>query len=211
MKGILLWAAILPGMFTAGAQPAYRIDSIAGSSLPGDGGLATAAQLGNIQGVAIDQSGNLYLSDTDNHRVRKVSPAGVITTIAGTGSAGFSGDGGPAAAAQLNLPYGLAADLSGNVYVADLGNNRVRRIAPDGTMSTIAGGGPAVSVNEGDPAVNSQLLTPRNVAVDAAGNLFISEFTGHRVRKITTDGRIWTRSEERRVGKECRSRWSQHH
>ena len=91
MKGILLWAAILPGMFTAGAQPAYRIDSIAGSSLPGDGGLATAAQLGNIQGVAIDQSGNLYLSDTDNHRVRKVSPAGVITTIAGTGSAGFSG------------------------------------------------------------------------------------------------------------------------
>lgn len=185
-------AALLPGITPTAAQPAYQIDTIAGSSLSGDGGPATAAQLGNIQGIAIDRLGNLYLSDTDNHRIRKVSTGGIITTLAGTGIAGFSGDGGLAASAQFNLPYGLACDLTGNLYVADLGNNRVRRIAPDGTVSTIAGGGPAATVNEGDLAINSQLLTPRNVATDAAGNLYISEFSGHRVRKVTPDGRIWT-------------------
>ncbi|HUA58933.1 MAG TPA: hypothetical protein VML19_09280 [Verrucomicrobiae bacterium] len=192
MKGLLVWAAILAWTVPAGAQPVYRIDTVAGSSLSGDGGPATSAELGSIQGIAIDHLGNLYLSDTDNHRIRKVSPGGIITTIAGTGIAGFSGDGGPAASAQLNLPYGLAADLAGNLYIADLGNNRVRRIAPDGTISTIAGGGALASVSEGDAAANSQLLTPRNVAVDAAGSLYISEFSGHRVRKVTTDGRIFT-------------------
>ena len=86
--------------------------------------------MGAIQGVAADRFGNLYLSDTDNHRVRKVNAAGTISTVAGTGAAGFSGDGGPASEARLNLPYGLAVDSAGNVYMADLGNNRVRRVAP---------------------------------------------------------------------------------
>ena len=107
----------------------------------GDGGPATAAQISTIQGIAVDRWGNLYLSDTDNHRVRKISTSGVITTLAGTGVAGFSGDGGPATAAQLNLPYGLAADLAGYLYVADLGNDRVRRIGPDGVIATVAGNG----------------------------------------------------------------------
>jgi uncharacterized protein (TIGR03437 family) len=176
----------------AATPPAYSIQTLAGSSLTGDGGPATAAQLGNIQGVASDRLGNLYLADTDNHRIRKVAADGIITTIAGTGTAGFSGDNGPAAAAQLNLPYGLATDLSGNLYVADLGNNRVRRIAPDGAIATVAGGGTDAAAADGALATGVPLLTPRNVATAAAGNLYISEFSGHRVRKVTTDGKIWT-------------------
>src|SRR5579864_1585416 len=131
------------------ARAIYRIETVAGSSLIGDGGPATAAQIGSIQGLAVDRSGNLYLSDTDHHRVRKINAAGIISTLAGTGTAGFSGDGGPAASAQLNLPYGLAADSSGALYVADLGNNRVRRIGPDGVIATFAGAGVQGSAGDG--------------------------------------------------------------
>ena len=195
MKPTISWLVALLGAALACAAdipPAYNIQTIAGSSLSGDGGPATAAELGQIQGIATDRLGNVYLSDTDNHRVRKVAASGAITTIAGTGTPGFSGDGGPATAAQLNLPYGLATDLSGNLYVADLGNNRVRRISPDGTIATAAGGGTAASAADGSPATSVPLLTPRNLATDAAGDLFISEFSGHRVRKVTPDGKIWT-------------------
>jgi uncharacterized protein (TIGR03437 family) len=176
----------------AGAPGLYRIETVAGSSLNGDGGPALLAQIGSVQGVAVDRWGNCYLSDTDNHRVRKVDASGVITTVAGSGTAGFSGDGGPATAAQLNLPYGLAADAAGYLYIADLGNSRVRRVAPDGTISTYAGGGNPSGAGEGGLAVDAALRTPRNLALDAAGNLYVSEFEGHRVRKITPDGRIAT-------------------
>src|ERR1700733_3589035 len=93
----------------------YRIETVAGSSNLGDGGPATAAQIGTVQGIAVDRLGNLYLSDTNHNRVRKIATTGIITTVAGNGSAGFSGDGGPATSAQLNLPYGLAIDLAGNL------------------------------------------------------------------------------------------------
>jgi len=170
----------------------YRIETVAGSSLIGDQGPATAAQITNIQGLALDRLGNLYLSDTDNHRVRRVSPSGVITTIAGTGTPGFSGDGGPATAARLDLPYGLAVDYNLNLYIADAGSLRVRRVAPDGVITTIAGDGRKVSSADGIPASQASLMCPRNIAVDAAGALYISEFEGHRVRKVTADGRITT-------------------
>jgi uncharacterized protein (TIGR03437 family) len=178
-------------MAGAASAPTYRIDTVAGSSLLGDGGPAALAQIGNIQALAADHLGNIYLSDTDHHRVRKVSASGVITTLAGTGSAGFSGDGGAATVAQLNFPYGLAVDLAGYLYIADLGNNRVRRVSPDGMISTYAGGG-ASGPGDGAPAVAAQLLSPRNLVVDAAGNLYIAEFEGHRVRKVTPDGKIST-------------------
>ena len=186
----LVWTPAAWG--AAAPRPVYRIETVAGSARMGDGGAAIAAQISNIQGIAVDRWGNLYLSDTDNHRVRKISASGVITTLAGTGVAGFSGDGGPAAAAQLNLPYGLAADLAGYLYVADLGNDRVRRIGPDGVIATAAGNGNRGSSGDGGAATGAQLLTPRNVAVDAAGNLYFSEFEGHRVRKVTPDGKIST-------------------
>jgi uncharacterized protein (TIGR03437 family) len=181
--------------FTAGATApgvVYTISTLAGSSSVGDGGPAVSAQFGNIQGIAVDHSGILYLSDTDHNLIRKIDASGIVTTIAGTGVAGYAGDGGPATAAQINLPYGMAADLAGNVYFADLGNNRVRRIAPDGSITTTAGTGVKGSLGDGGLAANAQLMTPRNVAVDAAGNLYISEFEGHRIRKVTADGKIAT-------------------
>jgi sugar lactone lactonase YvrE len=109
----------------------YRIDTVAGSDYVGDNGPATSALLFQADGIVADGAGNLFLSDAGNHRVRKITRLGMITTIAGTGIAGFSGDNGPANAAQLNAPYGLAIDGIGNLYVADLGNARVRRISPD--------------------------------------------------------------------------------
>jgi uncharacterized protein (TIGR03437 family) len=186
---LLLALAWTPAAGGAAAAPAtYRIETVAGSANMGDGGPATAAQISTIQGIAIDRWGNLYLSDSDNNRVRKISTSGVIATLAGTGVAGFSGDGGPAIAAQLNHPYGLAADLAGYVYVADYGNDRVRRIGPDGVITTVAGGG----TGDIGAATATQLVTPRNVVVDAAGNLYFSEFERHRVRKVTPAGIIST-------------------
>jgi uncharacterized protein (TIGR03437 family) len=155
-------------------------------------GAATAAQISSVQGLAMDRYGNLYLSDTDNHRVRRVNVSGVISTIAGTGLAGFSGDGGPATAAQLNLPYGLAVDYNGNLYIADLGNQRVRKVAPDGTITTVAGDGRKLASLDGGLAAQASLLSPRNVAVDDTGTLYIAEFEGHRVRRVTSDGRMST-------------------
>jgi uncharacterized protein (TIGR03437 family) len=190
---LLLGLAWIPAARGATAPSVvYSIETVAGSANMGDGGPATAAQISTIQGIAVDRLGNLYLSDTGNHRVRMISTSGIITTLAGTGVAGFSGDGGPATAAQLNLPYGLAADLAGNLYVADLGNDRVRRIGPDGVMATVAGNGSQGSSGDGGAATGAQLLSPRNVAVDAAGNFYFSEFEGHRVRKVTPAGIIST-------------------
>ncbi|MBZ5619341.1 MAG: hypothetical protein LAQ69_11555 [Acidobacteriia bacterium] len=187
---ILSWIATVGG--ATDSRVPYRIETVAGSARMGDGGPAAIAQIGAIQGIALDRFGNLYLSDTDHHRVRKVSSAGVITTVAGTGAAGFSGDGGPATSAQLNLPYGLAVDPGGSVYVADLGNQRVRRIDPSGAIMTVAGTGAKGSSGDGGPAAAAQLATPRNLVVDASGNLYISEFEGHRVRRVSPDGTIST-------------------
>jgi uncharacterized protein (TIGR03437 family) len=186
---VLGWTAAAQGT----APSAYRIETVAGSSRNGDGGPAIAAQSGAIQGIALDRLGNLYFSDTDHHRVRKVAAMnGIVTTVAGTGDAGFGGDGAPATAAQLNLPYGLATDSAGNLFIADLGNNRVRRVALDGTISTVAGTGAKGSTGDGGPANAARLFTPRNVLVDASGVVYISEFEGHRIRRIGADGKIST-------------------
>src|ERR1700693_5823779 len=108
------------------AQPAaYLIQTVAGSSAMGDGGPAIQASLNNAQGVTVDVSGNIFIADTDAHRIRKITPDGRISTVAGNGTPGAQGDGGPAVAAQLNTPYGVATDRAGNLYIADLGNNRV--------------------------------------------------------------------------------------
>ena len=153
----------------------YTVATMAGSDWVGDNGLATQALLFQAEGLATDAAGNLYIAEAQGHRVRQVSPSGVIRTIAGTGQAGFSGDGGPAAAAQLNAPYGLVCDNRGNLYIADLGNARVRRVARDGTIATVA---------------STPLISPRNLAIDLGGNLYISDFDGQRVYRITTTSRV---------------------
>jgi uncharacterized protein (TIGR03437 family) len=163
-----------------------------GQRLIGDNGPAAAAQIASVQGIAFDRSGNLYLSDTDHNRVRRVSASGTITTIAGNGTPGFSGDGGPAASAQLNLPYGLAVDAAGNLYIADLGNQRIRRVAHDGTITTIAGDGHKGFSVDGTLAAQASLVSPRNLAIDDSGALYISEFEGHRVRRMGADGKLIT-------------------
>ena len=178
---------------SAAAAPfAYRIETAAGSDVLGDGGPAVNAQLGFAQGIAIDRQRNIYIADTEHHRIRKITRDGGISTIAGTGRPGMSGDGGPALRAQFDQPYGLALDGAGNLYVADLGNHRVRRVAPDGAISTVAGDGGKGSRGDGGPAADAQLMSPRNLALDAAGNLYIAEFEGHRVRKVSPQNVITT-------------------
>jgi sugar lactone lactonase YvrE len=175
-------------------DPLGTISTVAGggNSL-GDGGPATSAGLGYLpRGVAVDAAGNVYIADTGNNRVRKVGTDGTITTIAGTGVSGFSGDGGPATSAQLWDPRGVAVDAAGNVYIADYSNWRVRKVSTGGTITTIAGTGYAGDIGDGIPATSTRLIYPSGVAVDAAGNVYIADTNTHRVRKIGTDGTIST-------------------
>jgi len=174
------------------SPPVYQLTTVAGSDLVGDGGPAIAAQVSQPEGIAVDPAGNLYIADAANHRVRKVTPAGTISTVAGNGHPGFSGDNGPASAAQLNQPYDLALDAAGNLYIADYGNQRVRALGTDGNITTVAGDGSSGSSADGGPATAALLLGPRNVATDLAGNLYISDFDGHRVRRVAPDGTIGT-------------------
>jgi poly(3-hydroxybutyrate) depolymerase len=143
-------------------------------------------------GLAVDADGNLYIADSENHRIRKVDAAGTVTTFAGTGAAGFSGEGGPAAAAQLQAPWGLAVDSAGNLYIADTGNHRVRKVAPDGTISTVAGTGTRGFSGDGGKAAAAQLNQPCGVAVDSRGNLFVVDRLNYRVRQVGPDGVIRT-------------------
>ncbi len=185
--GLLAW---LPAL--AASPPVYQLTTVAGSDLVGDGGSAVAAQLAQPEGIAVDPAGNLYIADAANHRVRKITPAGVISTVAGNGHPGFSGDNGPATAAQLNQPYDVALDAAGNLYIADYGNQRVRAIGTSGNITTVAGNGSSGTTADGGPATAALLTGPRNVATDAAGNLYISDFDGHRVRKVAPGGTIST-------------------
>ena len=198
LLGVVFLAA---GVSTASAQ--LTITTVAGDSsgpvpapngFSGDGGPANLARLAEPYGVAIDSAGNIYVADTRNSRIRKVSAAtGLISTYAGAGVAGFSGDGGPATAAMLNEPAGVTVDAAGNLFIADTKNNRIRKITASGIISTVVGNGQNVSyTGEGGPAVNARICFPYDVAVDAAGNLYLSDTANMAVRKVTTDGRIHT-------------------
>jgi uncharacterized protein (TIGR03437 family) len=149
----------------------------------GDNGPAAAAQLADPQGVAVDSAGNLYIADTVNQRIRKVSN-GVITTVAGNGTPGYIGDNGPAAAAQLDHPLGVAVDSAGNLYIADEGNQRLRKIS-NGVITTVAGNGTPNEGGDNGPAIGAELDGPSGVAVDAAGNLYIADALGYRIRKVS--------------------------
>ena len=177
---------------TAFATTGPSITTVAGNGtagFSGDGGPAVKAQLNFPTGVAEDPTGALYIGDTINNRVRKVvSPTAnnsdIITTLAGNGTAGFSGDGGPAIAAKLSSPTGVAVDGSGNVYIADTGNNRVREVSAAGIIKTIAGTGTcSAKTGDGGVATSASLCGPTGIAVDGAGNVFVSD-TGHNEVRI---------------------------
>lgn len=154
------------------ATPAYTINTFAGGNQVGDNGPATQAFVSILEGVCSDASGNIYVADANDNRIRKIDTAGTVTTYAGTGFAGFGGDGGPANQAALQSPFGIRMDASGNLFIADLGNNRIREVTANGTISTFASG----------------LNQPRNVAFGPGGTLYVSEFGANRVSKVNADG-----------------------
>ncbi len=156
-------------------------------SYAGDGYAATSAQLNFPSGVAVDAAGNLYIADVENNRIRKVTAAtGVITTVVGKGTAGYSGDGDSATSALLNRPIEVAVDAVGNLYIADEGNNRIRKVnATTGVITTVAGNGIGGYSGDGGPATSAQLSYPYGVAIDAAGNLYIADSFNNRIRKVT--------------------------
>lgn len=184
-------AVLLTGCFPAPVL--MIIDPYVGTGVQGaagDGGPAAAAQLSYPQKLAYDASGNLYIVDSGNHRVRRVTPGGTITTVAGTGTAGFSGDGGPAVAAQLNQPTGISVDGAGNLYIADMFNDRIRKVDVNGIISTFAGNGyhGELSLSYGGPAVNSSLSWPTGVTADSSGNVYIADTFNNRIKMVRPDG-----------------------
>jgi len=162
------------------------------SGYSGDGGQATAAKLSGPAGVAFDAAGNLYIADYGNCCIRKVNTAGIISTIVGNGNPGYSGDGGAATAAQLNLPAGVAFDAAGNLYIADQTNQRIRKINTIGIITTIAGNGTQGFSGDGGAATLAKLGNPQGVVVDAVGNIYIVDNINSRIRKVNSLGIIST-------------------
>src|SRR5688572_20411300 len=184
-------ALVVVGMWIAGtavAQQAPTYTLVAGGGFA-ENQLATAANLHGAADIVFDGAGNAYISQSNGNRIRKVSAAGVITTVVG-GTTGFSGDYGLASAAAIDEPAGLARDVAGNLYFSDTGNHRVRKIAPNGLITTVAGNGGLVHGGDGGAAVHAGIAHPSGLAIDAAGNLYIADALSHRVRKVTVDGMI---------------------
>ncbi len=175
------------------------VTTVAGSGIAGyddgyngDGGPATAANIYNPSAVAVDNSGNIYICDQNNQRIRKVNTAGIISTIAGNGNYGYSGDNGPATDAKVYSPSGIAVDAAGNVYIADTYNLRIRKISTAGIITTVAGNGLAGFSGDGGAATAAKLRYPVDLSFDGAGNMYIADAENQRIRKVDTSGNIST-------------------
>ncbi len=183
------------------------INTLAGNGtggFAGDGGLATSAELKIPFGVAVDSAGNAYIADAQNNRIRRVSTTGIITTVAGNGSAGSAGDGGPAVSASLNNPTGVAIDATGNLYIADQYNNKIRVVNIAGLISTFAGNGTVGNGGDGGPATAAALYYPGGVALDGLGSMYIADTNNHRIRKVNiSTGTITTIAGSGSVGYSC--------
>ena len=175
-------------------DPKGNLSRVAGNcqqGFSGDGGNALNAQLNGPQGIAVDLLGNLYIVDQGNQRLRQVSLSGIITTVAGTGTAGYNGDNISATGAQLKNPQGVAVDASGNVYVADTGNFRIRKVTPGGIITTVAGTGASGNSGNGGAATSAKFISPGGLAVDSNGNLYVSDAGAKQVRMINSAGTIF--------------------
>ncbi len=183
---------ISSGSGTAG--PEGLVFTIAGGGVGGLGDLsaATNAELNGPNGVAVDGAGNLFIADTYNNRIRKVDTNGIITTVAGNGTNAFSGDGGPANDAELGHPSGVSVDSVGNLFIADSGNDRIRKVNASGIITTVAGNGTNGFNGDGGLATNAELSGNIGVVVDSFGNLFIADSGNDRVREVSTNGTIAT-------------------
>jgi len=185
----LLYFAELHGNRVAKIDSNNNIITVAGTGFPGydgDNKAATSAQLTSPAGIAFDASGNLYIADQGNHRVRKVTPDGVIHTVAGNGTAGFSGEGSSATSASLNRPMSVASDSKGNLYIADTLNNRIRKVDASGIITTFAGDGGQGRGPDNVAATASSLYYPAGVAVDSSGNnIYIADWQNYLIRKVT--------------------------
>jgi sugar lactone lactonase YvrE len=179
--------ALLRKVIGDGSMP-----TAAGQRFGGDGGQALVAVLRRPRGVATDGKGNVFVSDTANNRVRRISPGGVITTVAGTGTAGFAGDAAAATEAQLNAPTGLALDPNGVLYIADTQNDRIRRVDAAGIISTVAGNGTAGFGGDAGPAVAAQINKPEAIALGPTGDLYVADTQNGRVRRVDSGGNITT-------------------
>jgi len=168
----------------------YVVAGIGTAGYSGDDGAATAAELNSPSGIAVDAIGDLYIADSGNNVIRKVSPSGQISTIAGDGTAGYSGDGGSATRAELNSPFGIALDSVGNLYIADTGNHSIREVTVGGTISTIAGNGTPGYSGNGGQATEAQLHSPDGVALDSVGNVYIADTGNQQVRVVAKNGVI---------------------
>ena len=185
---------ILP-LLAAAIASGQTIQTFAGNGTAGysgDGGQAAQAEINRVVGLATDPGGNIYLADQNNNVVRKIDTNGVITTFAGTGAAGFTGDGGLATQAELNGPLGVCVAPSGSIYVNDEGNGRVREISTSGIITTVAGNGSTVSSGDGGQATAAGFVIPIRCAVDSSGNLFIVDQGAFKVRKVDGNGIITT-------------------
>ena len=169
-----------------------------GADYLGDGGAATSAELASPEGVAVDATGNLFIADSQDNRIRKVDTNGIITTVVGNGIANYSGDGGAATNAELAWPEGVAVDATGNLFIADEVNNAIRKVDTNGLITTVAGNGYGAGTlvggysGDGGAATNAELNDPFGVAVDATGNLFIADSGNNVIREVGTNGIITT-------------------
>ncbi|MEU1779172.1 hypothetical protein ABZ545_06735 [Streptomyces abikoensis] len=175
------------GLRVRKVDPGGTIATVAGNGTrtpSKDGGKATESGFEGVGGIAVDPEGNLYIAEPNGARVRKVDINGVITTVAGAGEPGFGGDGGKATDARLDHPYGLALDRFGNLYIEDFNNHRIRKVTPDGTISTMAGNGSEGGKGDGGPATEAQLNNVRGMGFDPAGNLLLVDQPENRVRVV---------------------------
>lgn len=194
-SGVLTIVAVVAAMWPAALAQNYAVSTVAGtgdSGMAGDGGPAAAAQFLLPGAAAVDGSGNVFVVDMESHRVRRIAADGTMLTVAGTGAAGFSGDGGSAVNAQLAFPYAVAVDRANGLLIADTFNHRIRRVGSDGTIATVAGTGTAGIAGDGSLAVAAQVSLPGALATDTSGAFFLTGLSDSRVRKVDPGGTITT-------------------